>query len=182
MTTDMSTCRKHFPVLSSFMTYHQLCNQINATGVTSGAGNAYHSGAPQFTPDFQRGSCYWIFSFMCIFFRSLFVFLYFLFWLLCCLFFCDLRIMITPLISSNSSASCTFKVIRKTNQYLKEYLNQDMFCFNYLPVHINRLKYGRFRIPDMDEIDKISCHHMMSRHRFILPGYKGAGINIFNSS
>jgi hypothetical protein len=24
-----STCRKHFPVLSSFMIYHRICNQIN---------------------------------------------------------------------------------------------------------------------------------------------------------
>ena len=33
-----STSRKHFPVLSSFMTYHWVCNQINMTGATSGAG------------------------------------------------------------------------------------------------------------------------------------------------
>ena len=26
MTTICSTCRKHFPVLSSFMTYHRVCN------------------------------------------------------------------------------------------------------------------------------------------------------------
>ena len=26
------TCRKHFPVLSSYMTYHQVCNQRNNTG------------------------------------------------------------------------------------------------------------------------------------------------------
>ena len=25
MTTDMFTCRKHFPVLSSFLTYHRVC-------------------------------------------------------------------------------------------------------------------------------------------------------------
>ena len=31
-----STCRKHFPVLSSFMTYHYYINQTNTTGVTSG--------------------------------------------------------------------------------------------------------------------------------------------------
>jgi hypothetical protein len=24
-----STCRKHFPILSSFMTYHRVCNKIN---------------------------------------------------------------------------------------------------------------------------------------------------------
>ena len=34
---------------------------------------------------------------------SLFVLLYFFFWTLCCLFFFDIRILITPLVSSNSS-------------------------------------------------------------------------------
>ena len=48
-----STCRKHFPVLSSFMTCHRVCNWINTTGVTSGAGIAYPSGAPEFTPVFS---------------------------------------------------------------------------------------------------------------------------------
>ena len=51
----------------------------------------------QFTPDFQWGSCYSIFSFMCMFCRSLFVILFFFFWPLCCLSFFDLRILITSL-------------------------------------------------------------------------------------
>jgi hypothetical protein len=50
-----STCRKHFPVLSSFMTYHELCNLINTTGLRSGAGTAYHSGAHEFIPRFLEG-------------------------------------------------------------------------------------------------------------------------------
>jgi hypothetical protein len=40
---------------------------------------------------------------MCMFCRSLFVLLYIFFWPLCCLFFFDIRILITPLVSSNSS-------------------------------------------------------------------------------
>jgi hypothetical protein len=40
---------------------------------------------------------------MCMFCRSLFVLLYFFFWPLCCLFFFNIRILITPLVSSNSS-------------------------------------------------------------------------------
>jgi len=39
------------PVLSSFMIYHLFCR--NAMGVTNGAGTAYSSGAPEFTPSFQ---------------------------------------------------------------------------------------------------------------------------------
>ena len=66
------------------------------------AGSAYPSGAPAFIPGFLWGSCY-IFSFKCMFCRSLFVFLSFFFLPLCCLSFFDLRILITPLLSSNSS-------------------------------------------------------------------------------
>ena len=62
-----STCRKHFPVLSSFMNYHRGSNQSNPTGATSGARTAYPSGAPEFIPGFQWGSCYSIFRFMCMF-------------------------------------------------------------------------------------------------------------------
>jgi hypothetical protein len=40
---------------------------------------------------------------MCMFCRSLFVLLYFFFSPLCCLFFFDIRILITHLVSSNSS-------------------------------------------------------------------------------
>ena len=90
-------------VLSSFMTYHRVCTYINTTGATSGAGTAYPSGAPEFTPGFLWGSCYSIFSFMCTFCRSLFVLMYFFFWPVCCLFFFEIRILITPLWSSNSS-------------------------------------------------------------------------------
>jgi len=45
-----STCRKHFPALSSFMTCHRIWNYINTMGVPNGAGTAYPSGAPEFTP------------------------------------------------------------------------------------------------------------------------------------
>ena len=53
-------------------------------------------------PGFYRGSCYSIFSFMGNVCRSLFVLLSFNFWPLCCLSY-DLRILITPLVISNSS-------------------------------------------------------------------------------
>jgi hypothetical protein len=70
-------------------------------GITSGAGICYPSGAPEFTPGFQWGSCYSIFSFICMFCR--FVLLSFFLWPLCCLFFFDILILIAPLVSSNSS-------------------------------------------------------------------------------
>jgi hypothetical protein len=83
--SQMTTCRKYFPILSSFISYHQLCNYINIIG------------------DTLWSSCYSIFSFMFMFCRSLFVLLYLFFWSLCCLLFFDIRMLIAPLISSNSS-------------------------------------------------------------------------------
>ena len=53
---------------------------------------------PSSPPHFS-GSCYLIFSFKCMFYRSSFVLLYFFFWPLCCLFL-DIRILNTPLVSS----------------------------------------------------------------------------------
>ena len=46
-------------------------------------------------------------SFMCMFCISLFVLFYFFFWPSCCRFFFDLRILTTPLISSNSNPAGT---------------------------------------------------------------------------
>ena len=42
-------CRKHFQVLSSCMTYHQVCSKINTKGATSGTGTTYLSGAHECT-------------------------------------------------------------------------------------------------------------------------------------
>ena len=56
-----------FPVLFSSLTYQRVCNQINTTSATGGAGDAYPFGAPKFIPDFQLGWCYSIFSLICIF-------------------------------------------------------------------------------------------------------------------
>jgi len=41
------------PILSSFMTYHRICNKSNTTGATLGAGTAYPSVEPEFTPVFS---------------------------------------------------------------------------------------------------------------------------------
>ena len=63
----------------------------------------YPSWVHEFTPGFMWGSFYSIFSSICMLCRSLFVLLYFFFWSLCPLFFVDIRILITPLVSSSSS-------------------------------------------------------------------------------
>ena len=68
------------------------------------AGTAYSSRASELTPGFFReDSCYSIFSFIRLLYISLFVLLFFFFCPLRCLFLVDMRILITPLASSNSS-------------------------------------------------------------------------------
>ena len=62
-------------------------------------------------PVFSGVQCYSIFSFICMFCRSLFVLLYFFFWQLCCLFFFDIRFLIAPFVSSNSSSFFGFRNI-----------------------------------------------------------------------
>ena len=73
--------------VSSLMTYHMVCNQK--------LGTAYPSGESVFIPCFQ-----WC---LCMFCGSLFVLLSFFFQPLCCMSFFDLRILITPLVSSKTS-------------------------------------------------------------------------------
>ena len=66
ITNDQRTCSIcHYPVLSSFMIYHLVCNKSNTRGGTCGAGTAYTSGAQEFTLGFQWSLCCLIFSFMC---------------------------------------------------------------------------------------------------------------------
>ena len=48
-----STCRKQFPVLSSFMTCHHIFIYIHITDATRGGGTENPSGAPEFTPNFS---------------------------------------------------------------------------------------------------------------------------------
>jgi hypothetical protein len=59
----------------------------------------FHNSQPSHGCDSSKS----IFRFMCMFCRSLFALLCFFSWSLCCLFFFDIRILITPLVSSDSS-------------------------------------------------------------------------------
>ena len=83
------TCRKHFPVLSSFMT----CTKSITTGASSRTGTATLPEHLWSHPEFQWGLCYSIFIFTCMFCRSFFVLLSFFFWPLCCLYL-NLRILL----------------------------------------------------------------------------------------
>jgi hypothetical protein len=72
------------------------------TVITSGAGTAYPSGAPELTPVFSEVRVTRSLDLFVMFCKSLFVLLTFSFGTLCCLSFFDVRIMITPLRSSSS--------------------------------------------------------------------------------
>ena len=89
-----SICCKHFQVLSSFITYHRVCNWSNMTSATCGAGTAYPFGAPEFIPSFQWGLSSLIFSFLC---SVLQIVVSFFFCSLCCLSF-DLQIHLQTLL------------------------------------------------------------------------------------
>ena len=48
-----STCRRHFPVLSSFIIYHRVKTILTRLGATTGTGTAYPFGASEFTSGFS---------------------------------------------------------------------------------------------------------------------------------
>ena len=107
---------------SYFAIYTLMCLMIRFFDKSTMSMNSFKlvQQTPEFTPGFQWGSCYWIFSIMCMFCRLLFVPLSFFFWLLCCMSFFDLRILITSLVSSNSSyISSHFKYLKHEDQILK---------------------------------------------------------------
>ena len=90
----------------TWFTYHMLFLSFNSNtmGVTYESWTTNPSGAPKFTLNFKLASCCSIFSFLCDVCRSFFVLSSF-FFLASCLSF-DIRIRITPLVSSNSSCVC----------------------------------------------------------------------------
>ena len=82
-----------------------ICNymQYYTTDASSEAGTKYPPEAPEFTPGFSGIRVTLSLVLFAMFQRLLFVLLFFFIWSLCCLSFFDLQILITPLLSSNSS-------------------------------------------------------------------------------
>ena len=103
-------------LLWSFRSILLICIQWIFTGVTCGAGIAYPYGAHEFIASFSVVRVTRSFVFCVVFFRSLFAILSLFFWPLCCLSF-DLWILITSLVSSNSSYINTYNwyLIRKSS-------------------------------------------------------------------
>jgi hypothetical protein len=104
-------------------------------GVTSGAGTAYPSGAPEFIPGFSgvrvtRS----LVLYVCFVDRCL-SFCAFFFWPLCCLFFFDIRILISPLVSSNSSYRHSRTLLHKIyiyNPIIEYILNFVSYQLSYI--------------------------------------------------
>jgi hypothetical protein len=66
--------RNHIPVLSSFMTYHRVCNHSNATGVANRVGIAYSFHLLSSPPAFSVFPVAQSLFFCVVFWRLLFVF------------------------------------------------------------------------------------------------------------
>ena len=119
----------------------------NTTGVASGAGTAYPSGAPEFTTGFKWGSRCPIFSFICMFCRSLFVLLFFFYWSLCCLFFVDLRILIITLLSPKFSQRFHIQILISLNRFHKSELDRadsslECFILYIMNAGSSQISYG----------------------------------------
>ena len=91
------------------MLYNTSCFK-KPKGATSGRGTAYPSGAPEFIPVFS-GVRVTRSLVLCVYFVD--VVCPFVIFLLCCLFFFDIRILIAPLISSNSSETIIYKTLSR---------------------------------------------------------------------
>ena len=80
-----------------------------------------------FIPDFLWCSCYLIFSFMCVFCRSLFVLLYLLFWPLCYLSFFDLLLPIYDFWFTASDLRLLIYCFRCPLWHLQTFLSTNWF-------------------------------------------------------
>jgi hypothetical protein len=109
---DICVTNDHNPVLSSCLTYHQLCNKSYTMGVTGGAGTAYPSGAHEFTLVFSVVR-FWSLVFCVMFYRLLFVLLFFFLWPLCCISFFN-----GFLISRLASLNLSLNILILLNTYI----------------------------------------------------------------
>ena len=120
------------------MTYHQVCNKSNTTGVTFGAGTAYLSGTPEFTPLSSVGFVLvdlW-FSVQCFVVRCL-SFFFFGRWLYClfsiCGFWLPLRYLLwsTSLLFTLTSIQSIYLIINSASH-------------TWFLTHFKRIWIGKF--------------------------------------
>ena len=97
------------------MIYHRVCNKINTTGANSGTGTAYPSGAPEITPGISGVRVTRSLVFCLCFVDRCLSFVLFLLAIVLSVTLHDLRILIKPLISSNSIKMIMMSVLYYTN-------------------------------------------------------------------
>jgi len=114
-----------------------------------------------------------IFSFMCMFCRSLFVLLYFFFCPLCCLFFFIIRIPITPLVSSSSSSNFRSSL----SVFSKFTLEFDAFLYMVILNENRSISETNYRL--FMKINMISAHR---KRKVISLSKSSPDNNLCNSS
>jgi hypothetical protein len=67
-----SVCRNINPVISSFLTYHRVCDKSSTTGATRGTGTAFPSSEHGLTPFLSGIHVAWSLVFSAMFCKSLF--------------------------------------------------------------------------------------------------------------
>ena len=109
----------------------------------SGAGTAYLTGAP---PGFSGVRVTRSLVFCVVFCRSLFVLLSFFFRPLCCLSFLGLRILISPLVSSNSSCQYNVSLVYCLSfSFVHCIICPSIYCFWYLETFLSTHKHEDYR-------------------------------------
>ena len=106
--------------------------------------NSCSTSEPEFIPSFSDVRVAWSLVLCALIGRSLFVLFYFFFWPLCCLSF-DLRILITPLVSTNSSFLTTIKCNWYLSQALVARSHHPLFS-NFLFTNLFSIKFLYFFI------------------------------------
>ena len=124
-----SICRNHNLFLSSFMTYHWVCNKSNMTSATCGVGTAYPSRAPEFSLVFSGVRVAWSLVFCVMFIDGCSSFF---FWPLYCLTSMAsdlyLQLLITRLVSSNFSYSIQTMVLVFTTWLYNPSKGYSLYC------------------------------------------------------
>ena len=159
------------------MTYHLICNRSNTTGGTSGVGTAYPSETPEVNPVFQWNQSYSIFTFLCTLCIVLLIIVCpFSFCQLYCLSF-DIRLMITPLLSSNlfqgSSFPKIFILFIKTNKRGLLLIMMDNLTDIQHDVRLvqeqNRTPYNVYCKSNLHvKNESIKCYFQMNKEWFML--------------
>ena len=84
--------------------------------------------------------------------------LYFFFWPLCCLFFFDIRILITPLVSSNSSLELHFLPLSVCQHFVYTMIIRCYYCTSYV-YHLSSFICGNQIVqPECYPIAILSLH------------------------